>query len=85
MLEVLIGNTFKLQIFYGYYTSQAHTYIYIITTSTTTPQGSFTILYLYPWSHLDDKTITVTFKDPWPHGLRGLVEKRLTFVTCYKL
>ena len=53
-------------------------YIYIHT-ATTIPQGSITIIYLYPWSHLYNTTQhltdTLTFKDHWPHDLHDLLER----------
>ena len=34
-----------------------HMYLHLYYTATTIPEGSITILCLYPWSHLDDTTL----------------------------
>ena len=55
-----------------FHSKQTYVYIYIFTT-TTVPQGSFTILCLYLWNHLDNTTL----------DRHDLTERHLTFHNDY--
>ena len=53
-----------------YLSSQTQIYLYLYYTTTAIPQGSITILYLYPWSYLYETTLN---KIPWHLKISGHV------------